>query len=152
MKVPSDVAPSELFNLLLAEWHLPAPNLVVSLVGEERPFTMKSWLRDVLRKGLVKAAQSTGEAPPEPPSVASSVRPEMRAAPPGGGAVAEVPRGQASPQERQGHPVGLGETPSGMAAGPRACGGGPPTLSASPGGRSGWTGSNQLIGLPAQAA
>ncbi|XP_057173204.1 transient receptor potential cation channel subfamily M member 5 [Ursus arctos] len=60
VKVPSDVAPSELFDLLLAEWHLPAPNLVVSLVGEERPFAVKSWLRDVLRKGLVKAAQSTG--------------------------------------------------------------------------------------------
>ncbi|CAO2583997.1 Transient receptor potential cation channel subfamily M member 5 [Lemmus lemmus] len=49
-----------LFELLLSEWHLPAPNLVVSLVGEERPFAMKSWLRDILRKGLVKAAQSTG--------------------------------------------------------------------------------------------
>nr|XP_031546978.1 LOW QUALITY PROTEIN: transient receptor potential cation channel subfamily M member 5 [Vicugna pacos] len=60
VKVPSGVAPSVLFDLLLAEWHLPAPNLVVSLVGEERPFTVKSWLRDVLRKGLVKAAQSTG--------------------------------------------------------------------------------------------
>ncbi|XP_047630926.1 transient receptor potential cation channel subfamily M member 5 isoform X2 [Phacochoerus africanus] len=60
VKVPSSVAPSVLFDLLLAEWHLPAPNLVVSLVGEERPFAVKSWLRDVLRKGLVKAAQSTG--------------------------------------------------------------------------------------------
>ncbi|KAK2499215.1 hypothetical protein MC885_003976 [Smutsia gigantea] len=60
VKVPSSVAPSQLFNLLLAEWHLPFPNLVVSLVGEERPFAMKSWLRDILRKGLVKAAQSTG--------------------------------------------------------------------------------------------
>ncbi|XP_058382132.1 LOW QUALITY PROTEIN: transient receptor potential cation channel subfamily M member 5 [Diceros bicornis minor] len=60
VKVPSGVAPSMLFDLLLAEWHLPAPNLVVSLAGEERPFAVKSWLRDVLRKGLVKAAQSTG--------------------------------------------------------------------------------------------
>ncbi|XP_038198784.1 transient receptor potential cation channel subfamily M member 5 [Arvicola amphibius] len=60
VKVPSSVAPSMLFELLLTEWHLPAPNLVVSLVGEERPFAMKSWLRDILRKGLVKAAQSTG--------------------------------------------------------------------------------------------
>lgn len=66
MKVPSSVAPSVLFDLLLAEWHLPAPNLVVSLVGMERPFVMKSWLRDVLRKGLVKAAQSTGEGPRAP--------------------------------------------------------------------------------------
>ncbi|KAM6160888.1 transient receptor potential cation channel subfamily M member 5 [Erethizon dorsatum] len=60
VKVPSSVTPSVLFNLLLTEWHLPAPNLVVSLVGEEQPFPMKAWLRDVLRKGLVKAAQSTG--------------------------------------------------------------------------------------------
>ncbi|XP_008574574.1 PREDICTED: transient receptor potential cation channel subfamily M member 5 [Galeopterus variegatus] len=60
VKVPSGVAPSVLFDLLLTEWHLPAPNLVVSLAGEERPFAVKSWLRDVLRKGLVKAAQSTG--------------------------------------------------------------------------------------------
>ncbi|XP_057634518.1 transient receptor potential cation channel subfamily M member 5 [Chionomys nivalis] len=60
VKVPSSVDPSMLFELLLTEWHLPAPNLVVSLVGEERPFAMKSWLRDILRKGLVKAAQSTG--------------------------------------------------------------------------------------------
>eukprot|EP00069_Balaena_mysticetus_P005851 bmy_05031T0 len=59
VKVPSGVAPSVLFDLLLAEWHLPAPNLAVSLVGEERPFALKPWLRDVLRKGLVKAAQST---------------------------------------------------------------------------------------------
>uniref|UniRef100_A0A2R9B2B8 Transient receptor potential cation channel subfamily M member 5 n=1 Tax=Pan paniscus TaxID=9597 RepID=A0A2R9B2B8_PANPA len=54
VRVPSGVAPSVLFDLLLAEWHLPAPNLV------EQTFAMKSWLRDVLRKGLVKAAQSTG--------------------------------------------------------------------------------------------
>uniref|UniRef100_F7HAD8 Transient receptor potential cation channel subfamily M member 5 n=1 Tax=Callithrix jacchus TaxID=9483 RepID=F7HAD8_CALJA len=60
VRVPSGVAPSVLFDLLLSEWHLPAPNLVVSLVGEEQSFAMKSWLRDVLRKGLVKAAQSTG--------------------------------------------------------------------------------------------
>nr|KAF6468446.1 transient receptor potential cation channel subfamily M member 5 [Rousettus aegyptiacus] len=60
VKVPRGVAPSVLFDLLLAEWRLPAPNLVVSLVGVERPFPMRSWLRDVLRKGLVKAAQSTG--------------------------------------------------------------------------------------------
>ena len=66
VKVPSGVAPSVLFDLLLAEWQLPVPNLVVSLAGEERPFAMRSWLRDVLRKGLVKAAQSTGEAPPGP--------------------------------------------------------------------------------------
>ncbi|KAM9659672.1 transient receptor potential cation channel subfamily M member 5 [Trichechus inunguis] len=60
VKVPSDVAPAALFDLMLAEWHLPTPSLVVSLVGEQRPFALKPWLRDVLRKGLVKVAQTTG--------------------------------------------------------------------------------------------
>lgn len=78
VKVPSSVAPSALFDLLLAEWHLPTPNLVVSLVGVEQPFTMKSWLRDVLRKGLVKAAQSTGEAPTGTHSPLSVERPSHR--------------------------------------------------------------------------
>lgn len=115
MKVPSDVAPSELFNLLLAEWHLPAPNLVVSLVGEERPFAMKSWLRDVLRKGLVKVAQSTGEAPPEPLSgehpspwapVASSVRPKARAAPQEEGRGRGPPLGAGASSGAAGAPCG----------------------------------------------
>lgn len=66
VKVPSNVAPSVIFNLLLTEWHLPAPNLVVSLEGEERPMAVRAQLRDVLRHGLVKAAQSTG-APTFPP-------------------------------------------------------------------------------------
>lgn len=39
------------------------PNTLMSLVGEERPFALKPWLRDVLREGLVKPAQSTREAP-----------------------------------------------------------------------------------------
>ncbi|XP_055987569.1 transient receptor potential cation channel subfamily M member 5 [Sorex fumeus] len=60
VKVPSGVAPSVIFDLLLTEWHLPAPNLVVSLEGEERPLAVRAQLRDVLRHGLVKAAQSTG--------------------------------------------------------------------------------------------
>ncbi|XP_062054489.1 LOW QUALITY PROTEIN: transient receptor potential cation channel subfamily M member 5 [Lepus europaeus] len=60
VKVPRGVGPSVLFDLLLTEWQLPAPTLVVSLVAEERPLAVKPWLRDVLRRGLVKAAQSTG--------------------------------------------------------------------------------------------
>ncbi|XP_058160944.1 transient receptor potential cation channel subfamily M member 5 isoform X1 [Dasypus novemcinctus] len=60
VKVPSSVAPAVLYDLMLAKWHLPTPNLVVSLVGEDRPLALKPRLRDVLRKELVKAAQSTG--------------------------------------------------------------------------------------------
>uniref|UniRef100_A0A4X2L3R0 Transient receptor potential cation channel subfamily M member 5 n=1 Tax=Vombatus ursinus TaxID=29139 RepID=A0A4X2L3R0_VOMUR len=60
LRVPSTLPPSILFEFMVSEWHLPTPNLVISLVGEERNFPMKPWLRDILRKGLVKAMQSTG--------------------------------------------------------------------------------------------
>nr|XP_056707932.1 transient receptor potential cation channel subfamily M member 5 [Euleptes europaea] len=60
IKVPCTIHPRVIFDVLSNKWNLPAPNLVVSLVGEEENFQMKPWLRDTLRKGLVKAAQSTG--------------------------------------------------------------------------------------------
>uniref|UniRef100_A0A8B9Z5S2 Transient receptor potential cation channel subfamily M member 5 n=1 Tax=Buteo japonicus TaxID=224669 RepID=A0A8B9Z5S2_9AVES len=60
IKVPSTTHPGIIFEVMLNKWKLPAPNLVVSLVGEEENFQMKPWLRDTLKKGLIKAAQSTG--------------------------------------------------------------------------------------------
>uniref|UniRef100_A0A8C3ER56 Transient receptor potential cation channel subfamily M member 5 n=1 Tax=Corvus moneduloides TaxID=1196302 RepID=A0A8C3ER56_CORMO len=60
MKVPSTIHPGIIFEVMLNKWKLPAPNLVVSLVGEEENFQMKPWLRETLKKGLIKAAQSTG--------------------------------------------------------------------------------------------
>ncbi|XP_068004416.1 transient receptor potential cation channel subfamily M member 5 [Melanerpes formicivorus] len=60
IKVPSTIDPGIIFKVMLNKWKLPAPNLVVSLVGEEEDFQMKPWLRDTLKKGLIKAAQSTG--------------------------------------------------------------------------------------------
>ncbi|KAJ7398184.1 Transient receptor potential cation channel subfamily M member 5 [Pitangus sulphuratus] len=60
IKVLSTIHPGIIFEVMLNKWKLPAPNLVVSLVGEEENFQMKPWLRDTLKKGLIKAAQSTG--------------------------------------------------------------------------------------------
>ncbi|NXF99271.1 TRPM5 protein, partial [Sakesphorus luctuosus] len=60
IKVPSTIHPGIIFEVMLNRWKLPVPNLVVSLVGEEENFQMKPWLRDTLKKGLIKAAQSTG--------------------------------------------------------------------------------------------
>ncbi|XP_053546772.1 transient receptor potential cation channel subfamily M member 4 [Bombina bombina] len=48
------------YNLITHNWKIPPPNLVVSVVGGDGDFKMKTWLKDILRKGLVKAAQSTG--------------------------------------------------------------------------------------------
>ncbi|NWX14641.1 TRPM5 protein, partial [Aegotheles bennettii] len=60
IRVPCTIHPGIIFEVMLNKWKLPAPNLVVSLVGEEENFQMKPWLRDTLKKGLTKAAQSTG--------------------------------------------------------------------------------------------
>ncbi|KAF4801614.1 Transient receptor potential cation channel subfamily M member 5 [Turdus rufiventris] len=60
MKVQSTVHPGIIFEVMLNKWKLPAPNLVISLVGGEENFQMKPWLRDSLKKGFIKAAESTG--------------------------------------------------------------------------------------------
>uniref|UniRef100_A0A4W3H0X8 TRPM SLOG domain-containing protein n=1 Tax=Callorhinchus milii TaxID=7868 RepID=A0A4W3H0X8_CALMI len=52
--------PGIIYSLITHHWKIPAPNLVVSVLGGEGDFRMKTWLKDILRKGLVKAAQSTG--------------------------------------------------------------------------------------------
>lgn len=49
--------------MLTEDWGLASPHLVVALVGGDEQAQMKPWLRDTLRKGLVKAAQSTGHHP-----------------------------------------------------------------------------------------
>uniref|UniRef100_A0A3B4GAL2 Transient receptor potential cation channel subfamily M member 4-like n=1 Tax=Pundamilia nyererei TaxID=303518 RepID=A0A3B4GAL2_9CICH len=52
--------PSMVYTILTAHWRLPLPNLVVSVVGGEGRTQVKTWVREVLRQGLVKASQSTG--------------------------------------------------------------------------------------------
>ena len=48
-----------MYSLMTAHWGVPSPNLVVSVVGGREK--VKPWVREVLRQGLVRAAQSTGE-------------------------------------------------------------------------------------------
>ncbi|XP_016850135.2 transient receptor potential cation channel subfamily M member 4 [Anolis carolinensis] len=52
--------PAAAYALVTHTWKIPRPNLVVSVVGGEGEVRVRAWLKDVLRKGLVKAAQSTG--------------------------------------------------------------------------------------------
>ncbi|CAB1341379.1 unnamed protein product, partial [Coregonus sp. 'balchen'] len=50
-----------MYSLMTAHWGVPSPNLVVSVVGGGRGHEkVKTWVREVLRQGLVRAAQSTG--------------------------------------------------------------------------------------------
>lgn len=61
LRLSWDTPPSMVYTLMTAHWGLPAPNLVVSIVGGEGRTKVKTWVREVLRQGLVKASQSTGK-------------------------------------------------------------------------------------------
>ncbi|XP_016096270.1 transient receptor potential cation channel subfamily M member 4-like isoform X2 [Sinocyclocheilus grahami] len=60
LRFSSTTDPSRVFDFMRKHWKLRQPNLVVSVVGGEGRSKVKSWVRDVLKQGLVKAAQSTG--------------------------------------------------------------------------------------------
>ncbi|GAA6067839.1 transient receptor potential cation channel subfamily M member 4a, partial [Tachysurus ichikawai] len=60
LRLSCDTPASIVYAILTQHWGLPAPNLVVSLVGGANQEKVKSWVRDVVRQGLVRAAQSTG--------------------------------------------------------------------------------------------
>uniref|UniRef100_A0A3Q3LU33 Histidine rich calcium binding protein n=1 Tax=Mastacembelus armatus TaxID=205130 RepID=A0A3Q3LU33_9TELE len=60
LRLSWDTPPSIVYTLMTVHWGLPAPNLVVSVVGGETKIKVKTWVREVLRQGLVKASQSTG--------------------------------------------------------------------------------------------
>uniref|UniRef100_A0A673Y424 Transient receptor potential melastatin 4b3 n=1 Tax=Salmo trutta TaxID=8032 RepID=A0A673Y424_SALTR len=60
LRLSWDTPPSIVYTLMTAHWGLPPPNLVVSVVSGEGRAKVKTWVREVLRQGLVKASQSTG--------------------------------------------------------------------------------------------
>ncbi|XP_042360322.1 transient receptor potential cation channel subfamily M member 4a [Plectropomus leopardus] len=60
LRLSCDTPPQIVYTLMTAHWGLPSPNLVVSVVGGEGHEKIKPWVRDALRNGLVRAAQSTG--------------------------------------------------------------------------------------------
>ncbi|XP_061563830.1 transient receptor potential cation channel subfamily M member 4-like [Cololabis saira] len=60
LRMSWDTLPSMVYTLMTTHWGLSAPNLVVSVVGGEGRAKVKTWVREVLRQGLVKASQSTG--------------------------------------------------------------------------------------------
>ncbi|KAM9472397.1 uncharacterized protein ACWYII_007710 isoform 2-T2 [Salvelinus alpinus] len=61
LRLSCDTPPQIVYSLMTAHWGVPSPNLVVSVVGGGGCEKVKTWVREVLRQGLVKAAQRTGE-------------------------------------------------------------------------------------------
>uniref|UniRef100_A0A4W5QU67 Transient receptor potential cation channel, subfamily M, member 4a n=1 Tax=Hucho hucho TaxID=62062 RepID=A0A4W5QU67_9TELE len=60
LRLSCDTPPQIVYSLMTAHWGVPSPNLVVSVVGGGGCEKVKTWVREVLRQGLVKAAQRTG--------------------------------------------------------------------------------------------
>ncbi|KAI7814824.1 putative transient receptor potential cation channel subfamily M member 5 [Triplophysa rosa] len=60
VRVTGTTDPAEIYQIMTKKWGLAPPHLVVGLVGGDEVAQMKPWLKDTVRKGLVKAAQSTG--------------------------------------------------------------------------------------------
>ncbi|KAM6223626.1 transient receptor potential cation channel subfamily M member 4 [Rhynchocyon petersi] len=52
--------PAAAYSLVTRTWGFRPPNLVVSVLGGSRAPILQTWLQDLLRRGLVRAAQSTG--------------------------------------------------------------------------------------------
>lgn len=53
--------PATIYSLVTRTWGFRAPNLVVSVLGGSGGPVLQTWLQDLLRRGLVRAAQSTGD-------------------------------------------------------------------------------------------
>ncbi|KAF4085373.1 hypothetical protein AMELA_G00117490 [Ameiurus melas] len=60
LRLSWDTPPATVYSILTNHWNLPTPNLVVSVVGGVGKSKVKTWVREVLRQGLARAAQSTG--------------------------------------------------------------------------------------------
>lgn len=60
LRLSNSTLTSRVYEMMTVHWKLTQPNLVVSVVGGEGRSKVRGWVREVLRQGLVKAAQSTG--------------------------------------------------------------------------------------------
>lgn len=60
IRVSHDTDPEMALRLLCTDWKLDLPKLLISVTGGAKNFVLHPKLKQVLRKGLLKAAQTTG--------------------------------------------------------------------------------------------
>lgn len=60
IRVSQDTDPEMALRLLCKEWKLELPKLLISVTGGAKNFVLHPRLKQVLRQGLLKAAQTTG--------------------------------------------------------------------------------------------
>ncbi|XP_023136566.3 transient receptor potential cation channel subfamily M member 2 isoform X1 [Amphiprion ocellaris] len=59
-RVSTDTSPEDLYHLLTELWKLPPPNLLISVTGGAKNFYLKTRLKNMFHRGLIKVAQTTG--------------------------------------------------------------------------------------------
>ena len=52
---------SDMLELMMNVWGMDKPNLLISVTGGAKNFQMNKRLKETFRRGLMKAAQTTGE-------------------------------------------------------------------------------------------
>ena len=60
MRVDQNTEPNVLISMMTEFWDLEQPNLLISVTGGAKNFSMKPRLKEVFNRGLMKAAESTG--------------------------------------------------------------------------------------------
>uniref|UniRef100_A0A6I8SSM0 Transient receptor potential cation channel, subfamily M, member 2 n=1 Tax=Xenopus tropicalis TaxID=8364 RepID=A0A6I8SSM0_XENTR len=60
VRVSSDTPSDVLYQLMTEHWGLEVPSLLISVTGGAKNFRMQMRLKNIFRRGLVKAAQTTG--------------------------------------------------------------------------------------------
>uniref|UniRef100_A0A3B3XCU5 TRPM SLOG domain-containing protein n=1 Tax=Poecilia mexicana TaxID=48701 RepID=A0A3B3XCU5_9TELE len=60
VRVSADTEATVLYKLLTEQWELSPPKLVISVTGGAKNFYLKSHLKKVFYRGLMKIAQTTG--------------------------------------------------------------------------------------------
>ncbi|KAM9804938.1 transient receptor potential cation channel subfamily M member 2-like [Neosynchiropus ocellatus] len=59
-RVSADTDPEVLFQLLTEQWNLPPPNLLISVAGGTKNFSLRSSLKNMFHRGLIQVTQTTG--------------------------------------------------------------------------------------------
>lgn len=59
VRISHDTDVQLILKLMLERWDLEIPNLVISVTGGAKSFVLKPRLKEVFRRGLIKAAKST---------------------------------------------------------------------------------------------
>ncbi|XP_061736092.1 transient receptor potential cation channel subfamily M member 2 [Nerophis ophidion] len=59
-RVSTETSPEVVYQLLTEQWKLSPPNLLISVTGGAKNFYLKTRLKNVFQRGLIKVAQTTG--------------------------------------------------------------------------------------------